>query len=828
MRHPHRAAFGLFCTLLFLVAASNTLAKDEWLQVRSKNFYLVGNASEKDIRKVGVKLEEFRETFRLVFPSVSLTSPIPTNVIVFKSDSAFKPFKPRRNDGKADNFIAGFFQPGPDANYIAVSADGVDDEMYKTIFHEYVHFIVNTNFGKSEVPPWFNEGLAEYYSTFAIENDQKVMLGVRIADHLLLLQQSKLMPLDQLFKVTGRQWLAQGHGTRSILYAESWALIHYLIFSGKGSGLDKYLNGVIKGTPQERAFQDAFQMTYAQMESELKKYVNKNSFQYYLLTLKNKLDFDTQMLVSPYGDADANARLGDFLYHNNRADDAEAYLTTALSIDPQLSAANTTMGLVKMRQRKFDEARTYLEKATSEDQKNHIALYNYAYLLSREGRDDLGFGREFSKESADKMRAALKRAIAIAPDFGESYDLFAFICLVTGEQLDEAANLLRNALKQQPGNERYALRIAELYAREGKFDDAAAIAAKFAQSDDDEIRSRAESLTAQINSRKQYEQQLAAFKNRVNGNTPVAGTSNDTPILRRREPSDKLSEDQLAKITEEANLRSINDALRGVKDGEKRVVGTIQKIECKGRDISYLVKTVDSNLTLTSKDFQMLEVNSFAADTNNINIGCSADLSALNAVVTFKESIPQKAGVRAELVSLEFVPQNFRLLTKDELSVPLTTGISPDATVDEGDQSRPAGPPPGATIISTSTKKLSIADREQSMRGGMMQSIRGALRQPGPGEKQEVAFLQKVECTNKAVFFNMKTASAVLRLYNPKPESLAIKVFTPDLGGVQLECNASVMDFPAVVTYLDAPDKKLKSAGTIVSLDFVPKTFTLN
>ena len=110
----------------------------------------------------------------------------------------------------------------------------------------------------------------------------------------------------------------------------------------------------------------------------------------------------------------------------------------------------------------------------------------------------------------------------------------------------------------------------------------------------------------------------------------------------------------------------------------------------------------------------------------------------------------------------------------------------------------------------------------------MMQSIRGALRQPGPGEKQEMAFLQKVECTNKAVFFNMKTASAILRLYNPKPESLAIKVFTPDLGGVQLECNASVMDFPAVVTYVDTPDKKLKSAGTIVSLDFVPKAFTLN
>src|ERR1044071_7458368 len=172
MRHPRRAALGLFCSLLFLVAASATVAKDEWLQVKSKNFYLVGNASEKDIRKVGVKLEEFRETFRLVFANTNLVSPIPTNVIVFKSDAAFKPYKPRRADGKADNFIAGYFQSGEDVNYIAVSAEGDDAQMYNTIFHEYVHFLINTNFPRSEVPQWFNEGLAEYYSTFAIENDQ--------------------------------------------------------------------------------------------------------------------------------------------------------------------------------------------------------------------------------------------------------------------------------------------------------------------------------------------------------------------------------------------------------------------------------------------------------------------------------------------------------------------------------------------------------------------------------------------------------------------------------------------------------------------------------
>jgi type I restriction-modification system DNA methylase subunit len=52
--------------------------------VRTKNFLLVGNASEKDIRKVGLKLEQFREVFTRLFPTMRFNTPVPTTVIVFK------------------------------------------------------------------------------------------------------------------------------------------------------------------------------------------------------------------------------------------------------------------------------------------------------------------------------------------------------------------------------------------------------------------------------------------------------------------------------------------------------------------------------------------------------------------------------------------------------------------------------------------------------------------------------------------------------------------------------------------------------------------------
>ena len=442
------------------VSVGSTSAKDEWRQVRSKNFNLIGNASDKEIRKVATKFEQFRETFRLLFSGTNLSSPVPTNVVVFKNNSAYKAFKPKRADGKIDNFVAGYFQPGEDVNYITLSTDGTDDDVYGIVFHEYVHFIVNSNFGKSEVPPWFNEGLAEYYQTFVIEEDQKVKLGLFQSGHLALLQQNKLIPLETFFKISNHALHQNANHSRSIFYAQSWALMHYLIANGKAEGLSKFLTLSMKDVPQEKAFLDSFQMDYAQMEKELRKYVGQASYKYTTVTFKNKLIFESEMQTSPLSEADTNAYLGDLLYHTNRADDAESYLRTALSLKPDSSMANTTLGMVKLRQRKYDDAKIHLEKAISQDPRNHLAFYRYAYLLSREGRDEFGYVEAFPKEKAIKMRELLKKAIAINPTFTESYEMLAFVSLVSNEGLDEAVAVMQKALKYQPGNQRYAIRIA--------------------------------------------------------------------------------------------------------------------------------------------------------------------------------------------------------------------------------------------------------------------------------------------------------------------------------------------------------------------------------
>jgi tetratricopeptide (TPR) repeat protein len=806
--------------LCFAVLTVSALAKDEWIQVRSKNFFLVGNAPEKDIRKVATKLEQFRETFRLIFKGVSVTSAVPTNVVVFKSNSAYRPFKPRRADGKPDDGVAGYFQSADDVNYITLSTEGADTD-YTTIFHEYVHFIVNTNFGKSDVPTWFNEGLAEYYSTFQIEDDQKIKLGLPESNHLLLLQENKLMPLSTLFNVSNRALHQTGGHSRTIFYAESWALIHYLIQGGKGEGLGKFLDALIKDVPPEKAFKDTFQMDYAAMEKELKQYVGKHTFNYVIYTTNNKLNFDTEMQASPLDESESSAYLGDLLYHTHRVDDAEPFLKTALTGKPDSVMANTALGMVKIQQRKYNDAKNYLDKAVTLDPKNHMALYRYAYLLSREDQDEFGYADKVSPERLTKMRDLLKKAIAAKPSFTESYELLAYINEVSGENLDESISLMTTALKYQPGNQKYALRIAGIYGRQQKFAEARKIAEKIAATaDDDEIRTHAEQLAEQA---KRNEESFAKYQEarkqaesggytRPNGNS---GGGGGRPVLVKR-IEEQLTPEEIERRQQAAMLRSINSNIRKPADGEKRVVGNIAKISCAGGKVVYSVKSDAETFTLSSRDFQQLELNAFTS-MNGVQVGCNGDFGNVLAVLTYKSSADVKAANRGELVAIDFVPPNFKLMDDVNDEIDLTQAVE-------------ASPPPPARIDPPDSSPTPAAaqpepDLEKQRREAIMNAVRENLRKPAEGEKREMGFIEKSECTTKGSFFFFKTPSQVLKLSADPNKQPVIRSFTRDSENLEIGCGMKPVEIPVVFVYKPTTDGKAKSVGEILSIEFVPKSF---
>lgn len=470
--------------VIFLVLFHSPVFADDWRIVRSKNFKLIGNAGEKDIRQVAARLEQFREVFGSIFVNVKLNSPVPTNVIVFRSDDAFKPFKPKRADGKTDAMIGGYFLPGDEENYIAVPVGERPDLTYRVIFHEYVHFLLNASFGKSNIPPWFNEGVADYYSTFVVENDQDVKLGIFRQDYVDLLTHTKLQPLETIFSVSNEQLAQQGEHSRGLFYAESWCLIHYLMLNGQKQGLNKFLQAVINNTPPAQAFQEAFGINYPQMEKELVNYAAQNKFKFMNLHLKNKLAADDAMQAAPLADASADAYLGDLLYRLRRPEESASLLQKAVTLDDKESLAYTVLGMIKTRQENYRDAGGYLEKAVASDPQNSLALFYYAFNLSREYSGQAGFAKHYPPAVSEQIIAALKKSISLAPQFSKSYDLLAYMDIANNENLDEAMDSVMKTLSIQPGNVQFRLRLAQVYLRQGKIPEARVIAESLVQTTD--------------------------------------------------------------------------------------------------------------------------------------------------------------------------------------------------------------------------------------------------------------------------------------------------------------------------------------------------------
>jgi hypothetical protein len=361
-------------------------AKETWTSVRSKNFQLIGNAGEKDIRGVATRLEQFRYVFSLLFPQANLNSTVPTTVVVFKDNNSYRPFKPVYG-GKVADHIAGYFQPGEDVNYITLTTERRAENPYAIIFHEYTHFIVNNNLG--DPPTWFNEGLAEYYSTLEIEGDRKVILGKLIDNHIYLLRE-KFMRLEDLLGVTRRSPVYNERDKTGVFYAQSWALVHYLLQSDKGTRvaqLGRFSDLISSGKSLPESFQQAFQTDFKTMEKELQNYVRSNSYRMNVFTAVKPLVFDAEMQAATLSEAEASAYLGDLLLHSNRLAEAEARLQQALAVAPDLAMANASLGMVRVRQNRLNDARQHLQKAVAANSQNYLTHYYYAYALSRDSNE---------------------------------------------------------------------------------------------------------------------------------------------------------------------------------------------------------------------------------------------------------------------------------------------------------------------------------------------------------------------------------------------------------------------------------------------------------
>ncbi|HEX8723650.1 MAG TPA: tetratricopeptide repeat protein, partial [Pyrinomonadaceae bacterium] len=544
---------------------------------------------------------------------------------------------------------------------------------FSTIYHEYVHLLVNNSLGRGAVPAWFNEGLAEYYSTFAVEEDRKVYLGRLVDYHLYRLREQRMMPLAQLFAVDNYSLERNRHDVRGLFYAEAWALVHYLILGDEGRRLpqlNQFLSLSQQGTPVEEAFRRAFQTDIAGMEKELQKYVQAHTFQGKVATFERRLEFDSQMTAAPLTEAEAEGYLGDLLLHTNRPDEAAARLEHALQLDPGNVMARASLGMARLRQKRYDEAKAELRKAVASGAQNYLAYYYYAYALSREGTSEDGYRPGgYASEVAKEMRDALRKAISLRPDFPESYHLLGWVDLVMAENLDEAAGHLKRALALAPGNQHYRLVLAQVYLRQEKFDAARSTVEPLTREGTDPgLRATAQSVMASI---KSYEEQVKSYRAAREAYERGSAAGGGEPRLKARgqekEP-DRLDTDdppERGGRTDEERAAAalsdaLNEALRKPQAGETRVRAALTRIECGAKGLVFVVRAGGRTLRLAAAGFAGLHIVAYTQDAG-AELSCGARKAETAVVVTYRAPADARAKTDGALIALEFVPANFEL-----------------------------------------------------------------------------------------------------------------------------------------------------------------------
>jgi hypothetical protein len=132
------------------------------------------------------------------------------------------------------------------------------------------------------------------------------------------------------------------------------------------------------------------------------------------------------------------------------------------------------------------------------------------------------------------------------------------------------------------------------------------------------------------------------------------------------------SDEELAKADEEAQanaererkeamLDAIGAALRQPQEGDKREIGIVEKIECSGQNVFFLVKTESGNLRLKASSPQNVRFAAFTPEVPQMQIGCGAKMPPIPAVVTYRPNREAKAKQNGEIVAVEFVPESFKL-----------------------------------------------------------------------------------------------------------------------------------------------------------------------
>lgn len=441
-----------------LFALPHPATADNWVEVKSPNFWVVSDAGDKRAREVAREFEEIRVVFRTAFTELTDDPRIPILVVAAKNEKSFRELLPQYWEREGPK-PAGVFFKGVDKHFVAMRLDAKREQRYRTIYHEYFHLLLNLNVRR--LPVWLNEGLAEFWEQTDIRKN-RVVMGTPNNNHLRYLTRVSMMPLQTLLSMQSNPH-ASDPDRVGVFYAQAWALTHMLMVGDetgtRRDGLGRYITLMNDGADPVSAFERVFGDIF-ELDTNLRRYVTLPRMNGLRMDVEIRVD-DKSFARTELTEARALAVRGNFLTSGARPELGLPLLEKALALEPASTIALESMGFYHFNKGNRSEAAEWFARAAEADSTSYLSHYYRARLAESRGA-----------QGVEELREALRQTIELNPDFAAAHADLGRHYASSGIRLDVAYGLARNAVELEPDNAWYWINMGRILLEMEKLDEA--------------------------------------------------------------------------------------------------------------------------------------------------------------------------------------------------------------------------------------------------------------------------------------------------------------------------------------------------------------------
>jgi hypothetical protein len=574
---------------LFLFAAAFAAPTGKWVEVRSPNFIVVSNAGEGQARKTAVQFEQVRSLFRdSLSYAKNAASPVIT-IMAVRDEDSMRELLPEYWAQKGHAHPAGIFlDAGYDQFQVALDLAAHGDNVYESLYHEYYHSVTVPYF--PGLPTWVAEGMADFYGNSVI-GDKNANLGMPNAGLIEELRSKPLIPLATLFKVDHKSPYYNEQNKVSIFYAESWALIHYLMLGDQSShnpSFGVYLDALSHGDSQDEAAAKAFG-DLRKLQANLEKYIGRFSFPILQVPAPGKVA-DNSLSARAISQAEVDAYSGGFLALHAQFETAEPLLKESVQLDPKLALAQRNLAFLHLLRNEHADALTSLSASIALDPKDATTRFLRAQLTFDDG-----------SHSDPQIEEDLRQALALKADFAEANALLAVYLGNNNEKLPEAFGFAQKAVHLKPGNLYFQMALAQVLIRVHRYDDAEALSRRvLAIATDEGIRTEANQILTYVAEARDYDarerqrqEESAARANALAAarSEQAAARTGASPPESSESPTDKVS-------VAVAPAPDPNAPVLKRRGGATDVTGVVIQVQCNGNEMDVTAKVLDRQAPL--------------------------------------------------------------------------------------------------------------------------------------------------------------------------------------------------------------------------------------